>query len=134
VKASDLLPGAPVHLRPDLLLAEDLAAADGEVVSVDAAGSPRELGPVYRRMPGGEPVVPTGRVLVRFDDSADRTAVLASAGYRLSETLGYAPEAVWARAVEGGVVGALSGLDHLAASAGVVAAEPELISERTWKG
>lgn len=116
------------------MLAEDLVAADGRVVAVGAAGSPRQLGPVYRRAPGGDPVLPTGRILVRFDDDADRTAVLASAGYRLTETLGYAPEAVWARAADGGVIGALSGLDRLAGAPGVVAAEPELISERTWKG
>jgi hypothetical protein len=121
-------------LSSDLVLAEDLVAADGEVVAVDAAGSPRELGPVYRRVPGGEPVLPTGRILVRFDDRADRTAVLAAAGYRLTETIGYAPEAVWARALDGGVIGSLSGLDRLTGAAGVVAAEPELISERTWKG
>jgi hypothetical protein len=150
MKASEILPGAPVRLSADLHLADDLIAVHGDegLEVVDAAGASGTLegvsgagtlGPVYRRSPGGEPVVPTGRVLVRFAGTAERAgtadhaAVLAAAGYQLTETLGYAPDAVWARASEGGVVGSLSRLDELAAAADVVHAEPELLSERAWR-
>jgi hypothetical protein len=135
VKASEILPDAPVRLSDDLRLADDLVAVhgDAEPVVVPVAGASGRLGPVYRRTPGGEPVVPTGRVLVRFSGGADRARVLRSAGYELVSTLGYAPDAVWADAIEGGVTGALSHLDELAAAPGVVNAEPELLSERTWR-
>jgi hypothetical protein len=147
VKASEILPGAPVRLSADLHLADDLiavhgdaglevvaaAGASGTLEGVPGAGASGTLGPVYRRSPGGEPVVPTGRVLVRFSGEADRAGVLEAAGYELTETLGYAPDAVWARASEGGVVGSLSGLDELAAAPDVEHAEPELLSERAWR-
>lgn len=131
MKASEIIPGAPARLSGDLQLADDLVAVQGDVVPVArASGRP---GPVYRRTPGGEPVVPTGRVLVRFSGEADRAGILQAAGYELIETLGYAPDAVWARATEGGVVGSLSHLDRLTAAPDVVNAEPELISERAWR-
>jgi hypothetical protein len=135
VNASEILPGAPVRLNGDLRLAEELVAvhADAGPVVVPVAAASGRLGPVYRRAPSGEPVVPTGRVLVRFSGGADRAGVLRAAGYELTETLGYAPDAVWARASQGGVVGALSHLDELAAAPGVAHAEPELLSERAWR-
>jgi hypothetical protein len=136
VKASEILPEAPVRLT-DLRLADDLIAVhdDGghQIVPVVDSREPRRIGPVYRRVPGGEPVVPTGRVLVRFAPGTNRAASLNSAGYRLVETLGYAPDAVWARADEGDVTAALAGLDRLAAAPGVTSAEPELISARSWR-
>jgi hypothetical protein len=136
VKASEILPGAPVRLSGDLRLAEDLVAVhgDGDPVVVPVAAASGRLGPVYRRTPGGGSVVPTGRILVRFSGGADRAAVLKAAGYDLAETVGYAPDAVWARASEGDVVGSLSHLDELTAAPEVVHAEPELLSERAWKG
>ena len=143
MNASEILPEAPVRLtEPALRLADDLIAvhddpdADPVVVPIAtaAARAPSNLGPVYRRVPGGDPVVPTGRVLVRFDEAAeDHSAVLAEAGYLLVETLGYAPGAVWARTKTGDVSGSLSGLDRLNAAPGVRSAEPELISERSWR-
>jgi hypothetical protein len=139
VKASEILLGAPTRLGDDLSLADDLLAvhSDGgpSIVAVTdrQARTPGRLGPVYRRVAGGDPVVPTGRVLVRFSGDADPAGVLTAAGYELTETLGYAPDAVWASAIEGGVVGSLSHLDRLTAAPGVVNAEPELISERAWR-
>jgi hypothetical protein len=90
------------------------------------------LGPVYRQIPGGRLVVPTGRVLVRFaegDSAAEHEADLSRAGFRLEEVLVYAPQAAWVRAESGGVVGALNDLGRLAAVAGVEHLEPQLISE-----
>ncbi|NMO50808.1 hypothetical protein HH310_06330 [Actinoplanes sp. TBRC 11911] len=135
MKASEILPGAPVRLSGDLRLAEDLVAVhgDAEPVVVPVAAAAGRLGPVYRRVPGGDPVVPTGRVLVRFAGDADRATILRAAGYEVAGTLGYAPDAVWARASDGGVLGALSHLDELAAAKDVVHAEPELLGERAWR-
>ncbi len=73
--------------------------------------------------------VPTGRVLVRFANgpAAARAKELAQAGFRIEETLGYAPEAAWLQAVDGGIASALRGLSRLASVAGVVHVEPQLI-------
>jgi hypothetical protein len=143
VKASEILPEAPDRLTaPALALDDDHVAvhdpdAEPVVVPVESARSqaPQRIGPVYRRVPGGDPVVPTGRVLVRFEPGLpdDRGAALAAAGYELLEAIDYAPGAVWAQAPDGDVAGALAGLGRLTASPAVASAEPELIAERTWR-
>ena len=151
MRASEILPGSPerltvpaeppgagYRLADDLLAVHRSADADPVVVPATTAG-PRdasELGPVYRRDPGGDVVVPTGRVLVRFageESVAERTTALAGAGYRLEETLSYAPEAVWARATAGGIVGSLRNLGALSRLPEVRSAQPELIGERSWR-
>ena len=154
MKASEIIPGSPERLAgpagpdgggyrldDDLLAVHASAAADPVVVPATTAaprgaGPAGELGPVYRRDPGGDVVVPTGRVLVRFagdESAAERTAALAGAGYRLEETLGYAPGTVWARAAAGGIVASLRNLGALSRRPEVRSAQPELIGERSWR-
>lgn len=96
-----------------------------------------DVGPVYRRAPGGDLVVPTGRVLVRFadgDDPAQHQDDLHAVGYVVERVLPYATNTAWVRAATGGVVAALRALEQLSKLPGVVAVEPQMIgssSKRT---
>ncbi|MFC7328689.1 hypothetical protein [Marinactinospora rubrisoli] len=95
------------------------------------------LGPVYRRVPGGDLVVPTGRVLVRYSegDRAERhRGELERTGYRMDRILGYAPHAAWVRAADGGIAAALRRTAAIAALPGVRHVEPELLGERQARG
>ena len=127
--------------RPELRyeIADDLIAThggpDGPVThSVGAAGAAAQgaIGPVYRRMPGGGLVVPTGRVLVRFaeGEAAEvHRADLADAGYEIEEVLSYAPHAAWLRACSGDIGDTLAQLGRLAAHPGVENVEPQMLGE-----
>jgi hypothetical protein len=152
VDPSEVVAAAPPHVGPPdagrgYRLAGDLLAvhpADGHgtdavVVPADAAVVSDEgavLGPVYRRDPGPDIVVPTGRVLVRYpegEDAGSHADELASAGYRVEQVLRYAPHAVWVRAADGGIVDSLRRLDRLERLPGVRRAEPEMLGERAWR-
>jgi len=89
-------------------------------------------GPVYRRGPGGDVVVPTGRVLVRLrpgDEVDAHRAELEAAGYTIDSVLSYAPHAAWVRAASGQTADALGHLDALAQLPGVEHVEPQMIGE-----
>jgi len=80
--------------------------------------------------------VPTGRVFVRFAEGIEARAqetALARAGYRIAALLDYAANAAWVEADSGDVAAALRGLDRLAAIAGVVNVEPQLLSPRALR-
>ena len=128
--------------RPELRyeIADDLIAThggpDGPVThAVGAAGPPAgqgAIGPVYRRMPGGGLVVPTGRVLVRFaegEPAEAHRAELADAGYEIEEVLSYAPHAAWLRACSGDIGDTLAQLDCLRAQPGIENVEPQMLGE-----
>jgi hypothetical protein len=139
-------PDIPVSTaHPDLRyqlvdeLVADLAGFD-PTASIRAAGRQSETretsqpGPVYRRIPGGEMVVPTGRVLVRFnegDAAADHQDDLRTIGYVVEQVLPYATHTAWVRAATGGVAAALRDLDRLGDVRGVVAVEPQMIGQRS---
>lgn len=117
-------PAVRYRIAPELVAVRN----SGGTTSAVPAGPPG--GPVYRRVPGGEPVVPTGRVLVRFspDQQAEaRGADLATVGYEIDEVLSYAPSAAWVRSADGDVAGALASLDRLAALPDVENVEPQMI-------
>jgi hypothetical protein len=81
-------------------------------------------------------LVPTGRVLVRFAEGVvarAKVTSLAHAGYRIAALIDYAENAAWVDAADGDVAAALRGLDRLAAIAGVVSVEPQLLSARALK-
>ncbi|MEO7944426.1 MAG: hypothetical protein ABIR34_13590 [Marmoricola sp.] len=133
------LPVSTAH--PDLRyeLVAELVANPSEadpIASIRAAPSPAEasatgdLGPVYRRVPGGEMVVPTGRVLVRFtegDAATDHQDDLRTLGYVVEQVLPYATHTAWVRAATGDIAAALRDLDQLSKLPGVVALEPQMI-------
>jgi len=159
VDAEDMLARVPRKLaastqQPDLKyeIADDLIATHGgpegpvphalqltEAIAVQPVAEAGEapagratIGPVYRRMPGGSLVVPTGRVLVRFAEgqAAERhREELADAGYDIEEVLSYAPHAAWLRACSGDVGDTLTHLDRLAANSGIENVEPEMVGE-----
>lgn len=124
-------------------LADELVAdhsPDGQHPDVrpvdDAAGraDATDQGPVYRRVPGGDIVVPTGLVLVRFaedDAAADHRDDLAGAGYELEQVPGYAPQAAWVRATSGDIADALRDIGRLGGLTGVVSVEAQMIGERS---
>ncbi len=72
------------------------------------------IGPVYALEPAGIIAAPTGRVLVRFDKGRveDWAAGLAQCGYRVEQTLRYAPQAAWVRPSSGSIV---DSIEHRAA-------------------
>jgi len=136
----------PRHLpvstgQPDLRyeLADELVANPSEAdptASIRAAADPSQTregahqGPVYRRVPGGDVVVPTGRVLVRFTEgeaAADHQDDLRTVGYVVEQVLPYATHTAWVRAATGGVAAALRDLDRLSDLPGVVAVEPQML-------
>jgi hypothetical protein len=153
VKASKILARARERLTvasgpagSDCRLADNLPARHGgtgedtnpvvlraTVVALLQPGDDREIGPVYRWVPGGV-VVSIRRVLVRFardTPAADREAALVGVGCWITETLPYPRDAGWARAAADGIVGSLHLLDRLATVRGVQSAQPELIGERS---
>ena len=117
-------------LVPDLVATR---AGDGPAI-VQARGSTgdSDVVPVYRREPGGEMVVPTGRVLVVFADGerADgRQTELARAGYNVEQVLPYAPHAAWVRATNSDLADALGNVDQLARLHGVENVEPQMLGD-----
>lgn len=125
------------HGGPEPTSGNPLQLAGGIAVvpkaeGIRGTGEQAPVGPVYRRMPGGSVVVPTGRVLVRFaeGDSAERHRDdVNAAGYDIDEVLSYAPHAAWVRARTGDICDALAGLDELAAQPGVENVEPQVVGE-----
>jgi len=135
--------GELVYERADELIAVHRKGGAGPP-SIEPAGAPRRdagpdasLGPVYRRRPGGDAVVPTGRAFVRFPEgeSAERhREVLAAAGFELEDVPAYAPHAAWVRAHDGSVSAALHGLGALARLPGVQHVEPQLVGQAARRG
>ena len=113
---------------------------DGESIAV-YRGGPAEraawaadavaIAPVYTL--ATRIAVPSGRVFVRFRDGVPATAKredLRRAGYRITATLGYAPNAAWLEADDGRLASALANVHRLEAVSDVVNAEPQLLAPR----
>jgi hypothetical protein len=132
--------GAPSGSRsdPPVLAVE---GDEGESVRVYPAGAgdrqappagSRSMTAVYTLAPG-RLAVPTGRVFVRFREDvvpAARSDDLQRAGYRIAQTLAYAPSAAWLEADDGEVVSALRNIEKLERMNGVVNVEPQLLAPR----
>lgn len=134
-------------------LAFSLTGDDG--VSIDVYRGPpaaagRAVRPVYverrsQRVERGSqrderhsqrPIVPTGRVLVRFVegvDAAARSAQLQVAGYRIVAVLGYAPHCVWVEAADGDPATALREIAALERLGDVVNVEPQWLAPRATR-
>lgn len=120
-------PAQRYELDPGLVAPDPDAGPAGVRTAGAAAG-----GPVYRRGPGGDVVVPTGRVLVRLapGERVDaHGAELEAAGYTIDSVLSYAPHAAWVRATSGATTDALGHLDALTRLPGVEHVEPQMIGE-----
>ena len=92
--------------------------------------------PVYALQPGGAPAVPTGRVFVRFAEGVraeDRREEIERAGYRVVETVPYAPQAVWVESADGSIAAGLSCTPRLETLRDAVNVEPEILSKRVTR-
>ncbi len=79
--------------------------------------------------------VPTGRVFVRFGDAIkaeSRADELQKLGYRIAQTLAYAPNAAWLESIDGDQA-ALRNIDAIEKLAGVVNVEPQLLTQRATR-
>lgn len=136
--------------RPDLLaihgpLPSGVAEADRESLApgitlvspalASRAGEAAQVTAVYSIGAGGQPLAPTGRVLVRFGE-AERAEThrdaIERAGYRLAESLAHAPQAAWVESPDG-AARALRDLARLEAVPGVVHVEPEMVGRRAHR-
>jgi hypothetical protein len=149
VNVTEVLAAAPKEIpvsssQPDLRyrLAGDIVAVhagDSGMVTVPATATPTAdaaIGPVYRRVPGGDVVVPTGRILIRFDEGevAERHRDdVVGAGYEVEQDLPYAPHAAWVRPVSGGIAESLRRMGRLGHIPGVRHVEPEMIGGRSLR-
>lgn len=132
--------GESAESRPDPPVLT-LTGAGGEPIQVyrgeppprsARAGSPA-ITPVYERSSRGV-VVPTGRVFVRFRDGVEasrRVADVKGAGYRVTATLAYAPNALWLESGDGSMAAALANIAGLEALDDVVNVEPQLVALRS---
>ncbi|MBC8029195.1 MAG: hypothetical protein H7Z16_03715 [Pyrinomonadaceae bacterium] len=94
--------------------------------------APDKVSPVYLLSPGGSPAVPTGLVFIRFTDGVEvgeRLGEIKKAGYKVAETLAYAPNAAWLRAQSGNIADALAGLKALEKIPSVESVEPQMLME-----
>lgn len=111
---------------------ERVALSPAEVLArspIDSA----QVGPVYRRRPGGALAVPTGRVLVRFVEGESverRRPELAALGFEVDRRLSYAPHAAWLRSNTGRVGDALRQLINLERLEGIENVEPQMLTEK----
>jgi hypothetical protein len=94
-------------------------------------------GPVYRRVPSGELVVPTGRVLVGFppgDVVESHAEELRTARYVVEQVLPYATNTAWVRSATGGVTDALIHLGLLSELPSIVTVEPQMLGQSARRG
>jgi hypothetical protein len=92
--------------------------------------------PAYAASDAAPRAIPTGRVLVRFDEGIrfeDRADAMTQAGYPPDKPLDYAPHAGWVRAESGRTADALRNLDRLAAMPDVRHVEPEMLYTRNYR-
>jgi hypothetical protein len=89
---------------------------------------------VYARDASGKALaVPTGRVFVRFADSHNAESYaekLSALGYRIVQTVSYAPNAAWLESTAGPSA-ALKNIDKIESLANVVNVEPQMIAPKS---
>ena len=150
IELSRTQPARRYTRRADLIaihgaLPSGLAAGEGETLApgitllpsgpAGRVHSGARVTPVYVLDTGAQPLVPTGRVLVRFaegESAEGHRGDLESAGYRLAESLPYARHAVWVESPQGWGA-ALRDLPRLDSLPGVVHVEPEMVGRRATR-
>jgi len=81
---------------------------------------------------GGSPSVPTGLVFLRLADGVDireRAEEIKGAGYEIAETISYALNAAWLRALSNDIADALRGVASLEKIKSVENVEPQMLME-----
>ena len=125
------LPAALTASRIGLLGEESVSICRGAWPRPDQLAPGTIVTPVYAPGGVGPPAVPTGLVFIRFTDRVtveSRRARIEQAGYVISQTLSYAPQAAWLRAASGSMADALTNLDRLATLDDIAAVTPQLIA------
>ena len=120
--------------QPAELLLEDGKIAIFKVEANGPASSAEggKVGAVYRLLPSGSLAVPTGRIFIRFAEGIDANASkekLIKAGYEVTETLAYAPNAAWLQAKSGDIADSINGLARLEKLPDVESVEPQMLME-----
>lgn len=91
-----------------------------------------KVSPVYALTPGGSLAVPTGLVFIRLADGLDVNSIkeeVSNAGYKVTETLSYAPNAAWLQSRSEDIADGLNGLAALAKLPNVESVEPQMLME-----
>ena len=104
------------------------------------AGEPDELdntlSPIYTLQPDGSLAVPSGLIFIRFvagvDVKSHREAIKL-AGYEVTDSLSYAPQAAWLRAQSGKILDGLRGISRLEAIPDVENVEPQMLMARVQR-
>ncbi|MBN3941819.1 hypothetical protein [Nostoc sp. NMS9] len=94
------------------------------------------LSPVYTLESNGSIAVPTGLVFIRFAEGVDvesQHEAINRAGYKVAQSLSYAPHTAWLRAQSGNIVDAIAGIYQLEAIANVENVEPQMLMERGFR-
>lgn len=92
--------------------------------------------PVYATSQGGPLAMPTGEIFVRLAPSLnvrDFIVPLEGAGYEVTKTLVYAPQAAWLKARSGSTAEALRRIPNLEALPEVENVEPQMLAIRTHR-
>ncbi|WP_138500629.1 hypothetical protein [Nostoc sp. PA-18-2419] len=91
------------------------------------------LSPIYTLEPNGSLAVPTGLVFIRFAEGVDvesQRQAINGAGYKVEESLDYAPHAAWLRPQSGNIADAITGISRLEAIPSVENVELQMLMER----
>ncbi|MBW4641278.1 MAG: hypothetical protein KME05_24300 [Gloeocapsa sp. UFS-A4-WI-NPMV-4B04] len=103
-------------------------------------GEPDELNntlsPIYTLQPDGSLAVPTGLIFIRFVAGVNvesRREAIKQAGYEVTDSLSYAPQAAWLRAQSGKILDALVGISRLEAIPDVENIEPQMLMARVQR-
>ncbi|WP_414572937.1 hypothetical protein [Nostoc sp. CCY 9925] len=94
------------------------------------------LSPIYTLEPNGSPAVPTGLVFIRFAKGVDvesQHEAINRSGYKVEQSLDYAPNAAWLRSQSGNIVDAIAGISRLEAIPNVENVELQMLMERSLK-
>lgn len=94
------------------------------------------LSPIYTLKSNGSLAVPTGLVFIRFAEGVDvesQREVINQAGYKIVQSLSYAPHTAWLRAQSGNIADAIAGISQLEAIANVENVELQMLMERGWR-
>jgi hypothetical protein len=98
-----------------------------------SASSNSRISPVYRLGDRGPLAVPTGKVFVRFKDRDSlekHRKEIERAGFKVVQSLPYAPQAGWVEPSSGKIEDAITRFDTLNQIRGVEAVEPQMLLER----
>ncbi len=98
-----------------------------------ASRAAADVGPVYSAGPDGPLAIPTGRIFVRLSDGVRPDHLrkqFEAAGFRIAQTLSYAPNAAWLEPLAEAVHRTLPDVNSLEQLTDVVLIEPQLLFER----